>query len=289
MTISNLTYDENPVLRGPVGNQVTINQDIFTVATDAMWRIQQSSSNPYSNTVMIERTPTYTGGTKTWVNSALYLKTTIPNNTATSEWGITSVMNNNGQGENVAGYFQGNRVTTTAATTWGAVIAANDQTGTSSGAIVGLELDVFSNGTTSLKNRIGIDIVTGKFTQQGSAADTYAGIRVGMVWGDITQGNYHIGCTVGDPNLPAIPCGVGYIANTTGSVGFEDLGSKLVGFYAAGAYSQSAFRMSADQYFDFEATHAIKMKYNPSNGHIEIYNGGVVVRSIDMASGYKAL
>lgn len=120
------------------------------------------------------------GGSPGFVNSTLYCRAIAGAGEASFEWCITAVLNNYATGgENVAGYFQGNKFSV--GPTWGSVSEIADTVG-AGGAAVGMEVD---NWTTGLDNglRIGVDVVVGdarviRGQPGGGVAQATTGVRV---------------------------------------------------------------------------------------------------------------
>lgn len=126
-------------------------------------------------TLRTDRLANYLGGTPGTVSATVRSYTEVGPDVANFEWCLLAVLDNNATaGENVAGYFQANKKST--GPTWGLVSEVRETQG-SAGACVGLELDVFANGSANSSNRIGIDIVAGKAVA-GETARIGAAIRV---------------------------------------------------------------------------------------------------------------
>ena len=129
---------------------------------------------------------TGSGGTAGFVSSGIRVNSTAVANRSDFVWGITSVLNNSATaGENVAVYGQANKLTG-AGPTWGGVFEARDTSNASNPAkgLVGVEIDVFVNGTdtyvnpTNVGNRVGLDIVGGIGVSGGARAEIAYGSRV---------------------------------------------------------------------------------------------------------------
>lgn len=129
------------------------------------------------------RTSNYAGGTPGWVNSCVHVQSNVNNASTTSyEWTLTSVMNNYASGgENVAGYFQGNKYGT--GPTWGAVAEVIERTAVNdpTTGTVGLEVDIGCSGTdtyASLGSRVGVDLVVRKTAGATDPAHVSWGFRI---------------------------------------------------------------------------------------------------------------
>lgn len=204
------------------------------------------------STSKIERTTSHSGGAPGFVNSALKVTSTVGNGVTNFEWGITSVMDNfAGTGENVAIYAQGNK--RAVGPTWAMVAEAKDHTNLANpvGALVGLEVDVFANGTDTNNSRIGIDIVAGKGVGAGATAQIYSGIRIVPSGLDPTQAYYMNGVLFQGDQTAAINISTTG-ANTTW--GIRDNGDKPVGIELSAAYSAAAIRMATGNKLAFDTT-----------------------------------
>ena len=269
-------------------NGVIADLKTFGIGADDIISFDQTPTNPYASTMQINRSANYTGGQAGWVNSALRINSAAAASTTSYEWTLCSVMYNSGPGQNVGIYGQGNRMATTALTTWAATLEARDHTETDSGSLVGVEVDVFANGANPNNNRIGVDVIAGKGVSTGAACEAYAGLRIASVFFS-TDGYYRHGISVGDVNQTALNATYGITIKTNGTAGVIDHGTKNVGMYASGSYSESAYRMSTGSWFAFDDTNQIKMRYNAANNCIEFYNGSTRVATINMAGPDHAL
>ncbi|MBO0943366.1 hypothetical protein J1N44_17040 [Acidovorax temperans] len=151
-----------------------------------------SSSTDYA-LERIDRTANHAGGTPGGVASTLRVNTTVSAGVSNFEWGIVGVMTNNAMaGENVAGYFKG--VKNAAGPTFGSVSEVRETTDVAAnGGAVGIEVDVFANGSNNAGNRVGIDIVGGKNDGTGATARIGYGIRVGPQNNDSTRATFGLG------------------------------------------------------------------------------------------------
>lgn len=121
----------------------------------------------------------YTGGTPGDTNSVVRVNGTVSAGVADYIWPLTSVLENNATaGENVAGYFQGNKNSTGA--TWAGVCEAEDTTETANPAngLYALELDVVANGTDSSNTRFGTQIVGWRHNAAGADVEIGYGIHI---------------------------------------------------------------------------------------------------------------
>jgi hypothetical protein len=122
------------------------------------------------------------GGTRGYVNSALYNHTVTGIEEDAFEWSHLSVLDNFAKrGENVASYAQGNKLGT--GPTWAAVSEATDTTGYA-GGLIAHEFDTFTTGPDN-GQRIGLDIASGDARSvrgmgRSQQADASVAIRVGQ-------------------------------------------------------------------------------------------------------------
>jgi hypothetical protein len=132
--------------------------------------------------IQFSRSAAYAGGTPGNTNNVLKLITNVTNAAATAfEWTFLSVMNNSATaGNNLAGYFQGNRQTTGTGPTWAAVCEARETVAINNPTtgLIGLEVDNRSNGTDTNFNRVGIDVVCSRFNFSGPNTVCSWGVRV---------------------------------------------------------------------------------------------------------------
>lgn len=129
-----------------------------------------------------KRTAAYVGGVPGHVATCMTIETDVTGTGATNyEWALLAIMNNYANaGNNVAGYFQGNRETATTGPTWAAVCEvrelvpiADPVTG-----LIGLEINNRSNGTDANGNRVGIDVVCTRYDKAGNPTNITFGVRV---------------------------------------------------------------------------------------------------------------
>ncbi|MFD1990099.1 hypothetical protein ACFSGI_09025 [Paenibacillus nicotianae] len=224
-----------------------------------------SSPNP---TMILRRNAQFNGGTPGFTNSAMTTYTTVGKNVTSFEWGITSCLYNSADaGENTSIY--GKSVKYSTGPTFAGVFEARDGTGNStSGALIGLEVDVFCNGSDT-GSRVGIDIVVGKGVDANASGVASVGLRIGPQNGDNRNGSFATGILTAGNFTNAINIGGGSVRGITLT------GSFAVGIdTSSGTFSSEAIRMGANQKFSFESTGSIYMSYNSSNGYIEFFRSG---------------
>ena len=242
-----------------------------------MYRFSHNAaSNPYANSMVLSRTTAYQGGTPGWVNSALRINTTVQNGTSSFEWGLCSVLNNYGQGENVAIFGQATRYAT-GNETWAATFEVRDATGGDDKPIVAMEFDVAANGPNPNRNRLGIDIVSHRYDKGGTACETYAGVRVNA--DSPSDGYYRSAFSAGDAQNAPIQAQAAYIANTNGWWGYYDKGKKNHGIYLDGQYTDSAICIPAGTKIALERYCQVYLWLNPTTRMIELKSGNRVLQA----------
>jgi len=192
---------------------------------------------------------TGSGGTGGFVSSGIRVNSTAAAGRTDFVWGITSILNNSATaGENVAVYGQANKLTG-AGPTWGGVFEARDKSNASdpSNGLVGIEIDVFANGTdnyvnpTNSGNRVGLDIVGGKGVSGGARAEIAYGSRVSSS-SDVTADSLFYRA---------------YSVTAAAKVGYDCSEAPLEG-------DQIAFRMATNQWISLVATNNRLLGYTTS-------------------------
>lgn len=269
--------------------------DVTSVLSTSSTSVINTVGNSNSSSILITREANYSGGTPGFVNSALFVDTTVGSssnsNQKTFEWGITSrIKNYTDYGENVAIYGQGNRISGNGPI-WGMVAEATDMTNSnttvSTSGTVGLEVDVWANGTDEFERRIGIDVVVGNAQQIRnntpgiSKGYAYDGIRVGPQSNNINLGEFKYGLNIlnGGGQTAAV------VSQANGTRGIWLKGNNEVGLELSGTYSSSAIRIPSNSSISFDPTDNIRIKYNPNNALLEFFSGSTRRGYIDMANG----
>jgi hypothetical protein len=217
-----------------------------------------------------------TGGTAGFVNAATVTRTKTGATETAFEWTTLSIMDNySAAGENVAFYGQGNK--RAIGGTWGGVFEARDFTQVANpiGGLVGLEVDVFANGTDTGTERIGIDIVAGKGVSSGTAPVVGIGLRLGPVNADITQASYGNGIQL----TGAMTVGIQF--GTVGTWGALFLGTYSVGIDLSGSTnSTSAIRIKNGENIAFDASSTYKLQHKSTGEPGLVYSSGGVDKVI---------
>ena len=198
------------------------------------------------------------GGSSARINTNIYGRTVSGATETSLEWTSVFVLDNySAVSENVAMYAQGNKRST--GSTWAAVAEAKDFTNAANptAGLVGLEVDIYANGTDVNLRRIGIDLVAGRGIAGGAASETYAGIRIGpfaidnanatFINGIILQGQYAAALNV----------------TTSGTWGIYMAGTKQVGIDLSDAtHTVAAIRLKTKDAIQFNKTGTTKLFYD---------------------------
>lgn len=262
-----------------------------TGANAAQVNITTTAPNPTSSSLYLTRNANYSGGTPGYVNSALFVDTNVAAGGTSFEWGITSRLTNySNAGENVGGYLQGNKFAS--GPTWGGVAEVCDMTNinttATSGAAVGLEVDVWCNGDDNFERRIGIDVVVSnaQFIRSGGTNSgigkgvAYDGIRILAQSNNNALGEFKFGLNI----LSSTQAGI--INQATGVWGIRHTGNYQVGIDLSGSNNaDSAIRIKANDWIALDAFSAVKLRYNSSNGYIEFFNNSTRRGYINMTAG----
>lgn len=281
--------------------------NVVTQLTNAMnadtLSINTTAPDSTSSAFKIYRDASYTGGTPGYVNGGIYVQTTVGAAATSFEWAIVGVVYNYANaGENVGVYGQGNKMSVSGPT-WGGVFEGTDLTnanvGGSSGGLLGIEVDIWCNGTDGVDSinsstgvqtigsrRIGVDITAGnaQLIRNGvngiGRGEAFAGIRVGGSTNATTGGAYYNALAI----MTALSAGVYNYAQSTW--GIRHTGQYVVGIDLSEAqHTTSAIRIKANDNIALEATSVVKLKYNSTSGYIEFYNGSTRRGYIDITAG----
>jgi hypothetical protein len=261
-----------------------------TAANAGAVSIDTTAPTATSSSFFLNRTASYSGGTPGFVNSALFADTTVSSGATSFEWGITSRLNNyaTGAGENCGAYFQGNKFST--GPTWGSVSEVCDRTNSNStatsGGTVGMEVDVWCNGSDNFQQRIGVDVVVGNANEIRGLGPgigkgyAYDAIRILAQGNDNSKGAFLYGLHI----MSADSAGI--INQASGTRGIYHTGTYVVGIdLASSTNTGSAIRLKANEYISFDGTDTFKVKYNSGTGFLEFYGGGTRKGYINLVSG----
>ena len=198
------------------------------------------------------------GGTPGFVNPNIYARTVSGSAETAYEWTSVFIMDNYAAaGENVASYSQGNKRST--GPTWGSVSEAKDYTNSADPAagLIGLEVDVFANGTDANNRRIGIDLVAGKGVSGGTTSQTYAGIRIVPFAVDVTNATFINGILMQGAYTTALNI------SATATWGIYMSGTKTVGIdLSNGTHTNAAIRIKELEEFQFNNAGTSALAYD---------------------------
>jgi hypothetical protein len=239
--------------------------------------IVTTAPDAFTSSFYLSRTANYTGGTFGYVNSALFLDTTVSTGATSFEWGITSRINNFANaGENVGGYFQGNKHAN--GPTFAAVAEVcdlrNAATTSTSGGTLGLEVDVWCNGDDDFAQRIAIDVVVGNAQSIrnnlpgiGKGVAT-AGIRITPQNQNSSLGEFKNGIIINSATSAGIS------NDATGTWGILHTGTYDVGLDVSQAtHAVAAIRVKADDWISLNAFDDVKFRYDSSINSITFTRG----------------
>jgi hypothetical protein len=247
--------------------------------TSKTTRIEQRSGSSSSDIALIYnyRNANYTGGTGGaggQVNAGFRQDLDVASTASANEWGILSVLQNSSQlSEAVAIYGQGNKMSG-GGLTWAGVMEARDNVTVNDPAsgLVGIEVDIFANGTDANAQRVAVDVVVGKGDASGSACRAAYGIRVGPVNGNSANGGFETGLHIYGQTTRGID------VQGTVAVGI-DLSSATV--------SSSAVRLAAGQKLSLDATDTHYVRLN--TGVLQYYSSGNALLEVSDADSSMSI
>lgn len=152
--------------------------------------------------LQVVRVANYSGGSFGYVNTALRVRTDVGVGAGTFESAGLFILNNSStanNAENFAVLGQGNKMAATAVGTWGGVFEAHEMVATNnpSTPTIGVEVDIYANGTDSTLNRVGVGIFTKSQDVYGVACETGIGVGLFSNGGDTNPGKFHYGVSFG--------------------------------------------------------------------------------------------
>jgi hypothetical protein len=247
--------------------------------------VQANTQVDEFSTVHVRRQANHSGGTEGYVSSALRADTYISAGNTNYEWAIVGrVYNQASAGNNVGVYAQG--IKAASGPTWGAVSEVRDLTNlaNSSSGTVGLEVNVFANGTDATNNRIGVDVVTGQgVTGVGNAAcEAYAGVRIvgRNMTGDV--GNFNFGVVVDSAIIGGITL------RNTGTYGivFSNASNIVVGIdFSSATFGATAIRLGRAQKIQLENTGVIEIQsLGAADNRLKFINGGTEQLGVNLGN-----
>ena len=198
-----------------------------------------------------------TGGQRGYVNPTAVFQATAGVGNLSFEWTVLGVINNYAaSGENVAGYWQGNKFGT--GPTWAGVSEVWSMT-TDPGGMVAHEFDLWTTGLDT-GNRIGLDVILGDAAVTRGGGSPSAGV----------QGSAGIRIGAGLPTY-------------RWTRGLQLTGNYVVGIDTSTANAQTALRLGYGQEIALEGSDQIKFRY--SEGRVKLMNGKTPIFEVDMSTG----
>ena len=253
---SSISYSGSQILSvGQLGEVTGIGASLLGLTTGGLAKrqlLQLNTTGGDTATQYIRRIANHSGGTAEWVSAALNVRSDVNSASATNvEIAVLGALFNYADaGMNCGGYFQGNKYSI--GPTWAATLEARDKTGSvnPTGALVGVEVDIFANGGDSNNTRVGVEITIGKNAVTDTKCEATYGARVTSVFGDSTQARVKRAFAV---------------YNLEFDCGFDT---------SQGAQSATgvAFRMAAQQKLSFTATNDRYLTWN--TGVFQYWSGG---------------
>jgi len=240
--------------------------------------VQRNTTGADIATQNIRRIANHTGGTPGFVSSALSVRTDVTNPSATNfEWAIIGQIHNSATaGENVGIYGQGNKKST--GPTWGMVAEARDLTNLDNPTtgLIGIEVDVFANGTDSNENRVGVDVVTGKGVSDGTNCSAGYAFRAGAYAGS----SFVNGLRIDSSTYAGVALG------NSGTYGVKVLASAVLAVgidLSQGTYSASALRLGLKtSKIDLEPTATLQIDVSSGSNIVRLLSGGVEKCGLDL-------
>jgi hypothetical protein len=161
-----------------------------------IWHAPITPSTPQGMTLRVDRDPSYTGGSPSSVYNAIWGRSVVSSGVADNEWAILGEVDNSSTsgGQNVGGYFQGNKMVSNASPTWGGVLQIIEKVSTTNPTTpsVGAEIDLQANNTDTGLNRVLLELVGQKGVGATLPTISY-GIRLGPTNGNNTLAQFGTG------------------------------------------------------------------------------------------------
>lgn len=211
-------------------------------------------------TINVFRNATAAGGSG--VSAGIRVQANVGAAVVNNEWPLLSILNNSAPaGQHAAMYAQGNKMTG-GGQTWAGVCEFHDRSGASdpTSGSVGLEVDMFADGTDANGLRIALDIVGG--IGVSVAPTIFAGGRIGPFNGVNANATFVNGMLLR---------GV-----MTRAINISTSGASQIGVDTSLAtLSGAAFRMASGQPVAFEGTSSKTLRYNAATAGLVYASGGV--------------
>ena len=292
--VGNYNIPTTPTYSGPqileVGNGGSVTGagagvlGLFNNSLPGRQLVQRNTTGADAATQYIRRIANHAGGTSGFVSSALSVRTDVTNAAATNfEWAIIGQIHNEATaGENVGIYGQGNKKST--GPTWGMVAEARDLTNLANPTtgLVGIEVDVFANGTDANANRLGVHVVSGKGVSGGANCSAAYAVLVSGNAGS----SFNTALRIDSATFAGLAIG------SAGTYGVKILPGAIVGVgvdLSEGTYSSSSLRLALRAAkVDLEPTGALQFDLSPSLNIVRFLNAGTERVGLDI-TGSPAL
>ena len=150
----------------------------------------------------------------------------------------------------------------------------NGEYSAAQGPMHGVEVNVGGNGQDGGETTIGVYITPQLRSEQAGPGYFEAWTGILLNGGGTASSRFRMGIT-----------------NQAGSIfGYVDRGSHYVAIdLSTSVNSIAALRIKANDFIDLDASSQIRMKYNPTTGFIEFYNGATRMGYINMSGADHAL
>lgn len=238
--LGNQVWSQDQILGGATITQAIFNSFLSTITFNG------GATDSITTDVYVHRTAAYSGGSAGFVNTAFTVQDDVTGAASVAdEWAFLAIMNNSStNGENVAGYMQGNRVTAGTGPTWASVIEARELVAIANPttALTSLEIDNRSNGTDANFNRVGIALIAARYNTSGAATTLGIGIYI---------------CNDSDGANTSIGNGIFFGNKAGGTCNFAN-GLNMVN----GQYSESAILLPQGAPIAFDAAGSNQFAYN---------------------------
>lgn len=245
--------------------------------------VQTNTTGSDFATTFIRRETNHAGGTSGFVNSGLLVNSWVRNSATTNfEWAITGVVYNYANaGENVGGYFLGNKYAN--GPTWGGVMEVVDFSGANpTTSTIGVEIDVTGNGGDANNARVGVDVHVRQANKTISdvACTAYAAIRVNGTNSVNDVGNWTHGLIVNNATFAGIK------TSNTGTYGIEVTGSTSVAIdFLSNTSSIAKLRFPrGSDCISFESTSTLTLDLAASASVLRFKNAGSEIVGMDVSA-----
>ena len=242
-----------------------------TVSPLGPLHVEESDTSDGRNTARIRRLSAHTGGTPGSVAAALRIYNTVEATVTNYEYSLYVTQESYAaSGYNITGYFDANK--RAAGNVQAGAFIAKDHTATAdpAGALNGVTVGMYANGTDGYATRIGIEVFSSRLNTGGAHAIINTGLRIGVLDSDPTGSHYQNGIMLTDDMYSALTIDNSGFYTT---YGIWDRSNKAVGVYLSASYTLAALRINAGQKIAFEATGTSVLSANASYPDIVGFDG----------------